>query len=57
MRDTAEQGGARKPELLARGLTLLLDGGLASGLLDGDPSAAETAKDAAAALVAIYCPA
>ena len=33
------QAGRRDPEALARSLTLLLDGGLASGALDADPEA------------------
>jgi hypothetical protein len=35
---------------------LLIDGGLASGVLDADPSAAEAAKQAARALIDIACP-
>jgi hypothetical protein len=34
---------------------LLLDGALAEGVLDGDPSAARAAKEAAAALVETHC--
>lgn len=49
--DLAEQAGARDPAGLARALTLLLDGGLASGALDADPAAAQQAREAAAALV------
>ena len=55
VRDIALQGGARDPAALARALTLLLDGALAEGVLDGDPSAARAAKDAAAALVETHC--
>ncbi len=55
VRDTAERAGASDPEGLARALTLLLDGALASGVLDADPSAADTAKQAAAVLVATGC--
>ncbi|MGZ4332845.1 MAG: TetR/AcrR family transcriptional regulator [Gaiellaceae bacterium] len=47
---------ARDPERLATALTLLLDGGLASGVLDGDPSAAAAARDAARVLVEAHCP-
>jgi len=47
----AEQAGARDPESLARSLTLLLDGGLASGALDASPDAPEAAKASARALV------
>lgn len=56
VRELAASAGARDPEGLARGLTLLLDGGLAAGVLDGDPRAAEAAKDAARALVDAQCP-
>ena len=55
VRDIAVQGGARDPAALARALTLLLDGALAEGVLDGAPSAARAAKDAAAALVETHC--
>ena len=48
----AREAGAADPEALARTLTLLLDGGLASGALDADPDAARQARAAAAALVA-----
>jgi hypothetical protein len=49
--DLARRAGADQPELLARQLTLLLDGGLAGGVLDGDPAIAEAAKRSARALV------
>ena len=52
VRELAEQAGVRDPEQLARSLTLLLDGGLASGSLDGSPEAPEAAKASARALVA-----
>jgi AcrR family transcriptional regulator len=55
VRDIAEQAHARDPDALARALTLLLDGALAEGVLDGDPSAARAAKEAAAALVETHC--
>ena len=55
VRDIAEQGHAPDPDALARALTLLLDGALAEGVLDGDPSAARAAKEAAAALVETHC--
>jgi AcrR family transcriptional regulator len=52
VRDLAEQAGAQDPDALARALTLLLDGGLASGSLDAQPDAPVVAKQAARALVA-----
>lgn len=52
IRDLAEQAGATDPAGLARGLTLLLDGGLATGALDADPASATAAKASAKALVA-----
>lgn len=48
----AEQAGAREPDSLARALTLLLDGGLASGSLDASPEAPEAAQASARALIA-----
>lgn len=51
IRDLAERAGARDPDSLARALTLLLDGGLASGSLDASPEAPEAAKASARALV------
>jgi hypothetical protein len=51
VRDLAEQAGARDPDGLARALTLLLDGGLASGSLDARPDAPAMAKEAARVLV------
>ncbi len=51
VRTLAEQAGARDPGSLARSLTLLLDGGLASGSLDADPEAPEVARASARALV------
>ena len=53
--DLAHRAGARDPQLLARQLTLLIDGGLASGILDADPSAAVAAKQAARALIDMTC--
>ena len=50
-RDLAERAGARDPAALARSLSLLLDGGLASGSLDADPQAPAVAKASARALV------
>ena len=51
IRDLAVQAGAPDPDQLARSLTLVLDGGLASGVLDADPAAATAARDTAAQLV------
>jgi AcrR family transcriptional regulator len=51
VRQLAVDAGAPDPDALARSLTLLLDGGLASGVLDADPEAAAIAKDTAQALV------
>jgi len=47
----AHAAGVEEPDGLARALTLLLDGGLAAGVLDGDPDAADAAKRAARLLV------
>ena len=52
IRDLAVQAGAPDPDQLARSLALVLDGGLASGVLDADPAAAVAARHAAAQLVA-----
>lgn len=52
VRGLAEDAGARDPDGLARSLTLLLDGGLASGVLDADPEAATRAASSARVLVA-----
>jgi AcrR family transcriptional regulator len=51
VRDLAERAGADDPDTLARALTLLLDGGLASGSLDGLPDVPVAARQAAQALV------
>jgi hypothetical protein len=51
VRGLATEAGAEDPEGLARSLTLLLDGGLASGALDADPEVATRTKQTAAALV------
>jgi AcrR family transcriptional regulator len=51
VRGLADQAGARDPDALARSLTLLLDGGLASGALDASPDAPAAAKASARALV------
>lgn len=52
VRDMAKASGARDPDALAFALTLLLDGGLANGVLDADPRAADSAKNAARLLIA-----
>jgi AcrR family transcriptional regulator len=48
VRGLAADAGAADPDLLARSLTLLLDGGLASGSVDGLPDAPAAAKEALA---------
>jgi uncharacterized protein len=53
MRSLAAQAGAPQPDRLARSLSLLLDGGLASGVLDGHPEAAAAARATAAQLIAV----
>jgi AcrR family transcriptional regulator len=53
--DLARRAGAADPDQLARQLTLLLDGGLAAGVLDADPAAPAAAKAAAGALVDAAC--
>jgi AcrR family transcriptional regulator len=52
VRGLAVDAGAADPDSLARALTLLLDGGLASGALDGGADAPHVAKASARALVA-----
>lgn len=49
--DLAARAGVADPSTLARALTLLLDGGLSAGVLDGDPNAADAARTAAQMLV------
>jgi hypothetical protein len=56
VQELATRAGARRPAALARALTILLDGGLASGALDARPDAPAVAKETAAALVAAACP-
>ncbi|MGB8019683.1 MAG: hypothetical protein WCF04_00480 [Candidatus Nanopelagicales bacterium] len=51
IRDLAQRAGAPDPDQLARALTLLLDGGLASGALDADPQSADAARATARLLV------
>jgi len=53
VRDLAAEAGARDPDGLARALTLLLDGGLASGSIDGQSDAPAAAKQAAQVLVRV----
>lgn len=55
--DLARRARAKDPQLLARQLTLLIDGGLSVGVLDADPAAADAAKAAARVLVDAACPA
>jgi AcrR family transcriptional regulator len=52
VRELAADAGAADPDGLARSLTLLLDGGLASGALDADPAVADQARRTAQQLVA-----
>ncbi|HET8643634.1 MAG TPA: TetR/AcrR family transcriptional regulator [Pseudonocardiaceae bacterium] len=54
--DLARRAGAPDPDRLARQLTLLIDGGLAAGVLDSDPDTPAAAKSAAQALVSAACP-
>jgi hypothetical protein len=49
--ELATQAGAPEPEILARQLHLLYDGGGQSARMDHDPAAAATARAAAAALL------
>jgi len=51
MQGLARDAGASDPDRLARSLSLLLDGGLASGALDADPEVAAVARATAAQLV------
>jgi AcrR family transcriptional regulator len=53
--DLARRAGADDPELLARQLTLLIDGGLAAGVLDANPDSPHAAKAAAQVLVDRAC--
>lgn len=56
IRDLAEAAGAENPDVLARSLTLLLDGGLSDGALSADPAVAQTAKQTAQSLVRATVP-
>src|SRR5450759_3411394 len=53
--DLARRAGAARPELLACQLTLLIDGGLAAGVLDADPATPIAAKAAARVFVDAAC--
>ena len=53
--DLARRAHAADPGQLARQLTLLLDGGLAAGVLDADPATPAAAMAAARALVDASC--
>lgn len=53
VRGLAADAGVADPDVLSRSLTLLLDGGLASGSVDGLPDAPAAAKEAALALVTL----
>jgi hypothetical protein len=53
--DLARRAGAADPDRLARQLTLLVDGGLAAGVLDSDPDTPAAAKAAAQQLVDAAC--
>jgi len=55
IRDLARRAGAADPDLLARQLTLLIDGGLADGVLGADPATPHAAKAAAQTLVDQAC--
>lgn len=54
--DLARRAGAADSDLLARQLTLLLDGGLSAGVLDADPTAPDAARQSARTLVEAACP-
>ncbi len=54
--DLARRAGAAEPSQLAMQLTLLLDGGLAAGVLAADPAIPQAAKAAGRILVDAACP-
>jgi AcrR family transcriptional regulator len=56
IRDLATAAGANDPERLAQQLTLLVDGTLAAGKLEQDPTMPRGARAAAEALVERACP-
>ena len=53
--DLARRANAADPDLLARQLTVLLDGGLSAGVLDPSPASPAAAKAAARTLVDAAC--
>ena len=53
--DLARRANAEDPDLLARQLTLLIDGGLSAGVLDADPATPNAAQSAAQVLVDAAC--
>jgi AcrR family transcriptional regulator len=55
VRDLTQRAGAADPDLLARQLTLLIDGGLAAGVLDAHPATPAAAKAAARVLIDAAC--
>ena len=55
VRELAAAAGAKDPHGLGLSITLLLDGALAAGVLDGDPEAAAAARAAARMLVDAHC--
>lgn len=55
VRSLTAETAAADPDALARALTLLLDGALSAGALDGDPRAADVASTAARQLVEDSC--
>jgi AcrR family transcriptional regulator len=55
--DLARRAGAADADLLARQLTVLIDGGLSGGVLDADAATPHAVKAAAQVLVEAACPA
>jgi AcrR family transcriptional regulator len=53
--DLARRAHAAEPDLLARQLSILIDGGLAGGVLDADPATPSAARAAAQTLVDAAC--
>jgi AcrR family transcriptional regulator len=54
--DLAEQAGAVDPQRLAAQLALLYDGAVVTGRMDRDPSAADSARAAAGAVLSVEIP-